>query len=216
MPIIRLGTRAQLRGSETIPQVPSGEGHQSMTQDESSAAVPNAHSQGAAGVPVADASDLRRLREVFDLALAARGRGRHPFAARVIGADGRVLAEAINHSMPPDGDPTCHAERLAVAQAAREHPVAVLRAATLYTSAEPCAMCAGAAYWCGIGRVVYGLAESGLLALTGAHPENPTLALPCREVFARGQRPTLVIGPCLEAEARVAHIGFWSPAGQEG
>ena len=57
----------------------------------------------------------------------------------------------------------------------------ILRSATLYSSAEPCAMCAGAIYWAGIGRLVYGLSEHGLRELTGNHPENPTLNLPCRE-----------------------------------
>jgi len=70
-------------------------------------------------------------------------------------------------------------------------------------------MCAGGIYWSGIGRVVYALSEQRLLALTGNHPENPTLSLPCREVFARGQRPTEVIGPLREDEARLAHAGFW-------
>ncbi|MDE3011510.1 MAG: nucleoside deaminase, partial [Pseudomonadota bacterium] len=137
----------------------------------------------------------------------------HPFAAIVIAADGRQLAAEINHSLPPCGDPTCHAERLAAAAAARACQPQELRSATLYSNAEPCAMCAGAIYWCGIGRVVYGLAETALLALTGDHPGNPTLALPCREVFARGQRPTAVLGPLLEDEACQAHLGFWRQEG---
>jgi tRNA(Arg) A34 adenosine deaminase TadA len=70
-------------------------------------------------------------------------------------------------------------------------------------------MCAGAIYWAGISRVVFGLRESELRALTGANPMNPTLALGCREVFARGQRPIEVIGPVLEDEARSVHDGFW-------
>ena len=45
--------------------------------------------------------------------------------------------------------------------------------------------------------------------LTGDHPENPTFALPCREVFARGQRRIEVTGPCLEDEAAEPHRGFW-------
>lgn len=70
-------------------------------------------------------------------------------------------------------------------------------------------MCAGAIYWSGIGRVVYALSEVRLLDLTGSHPENPTLSLPCREVFARGQRAIDVVGPLLEDEAAAAHAGFW-------
>jgi len=70
-------------------------------------------------------------------------------------------------------------------------------------------MCAGAAYWTGIGRVVYGLSEVRFLGLTGNHPDNPTLSLPCRDVFARGQRPVEVVGPMMEDEAAEAHQGFW-------
>jgi hypothetical protein len=49
-----------------------------------------------------------------------------------------------------------------------------------------------------------------LLALTGNHPENPTLSLPCRDVFAHGQRPIDVLGPLLEDEAAEPHVGFWN------
>ena len=70
-------------------------------------------------------------------------------------------------------------------------------------------MCAGAIYWVGIGRLVYGLSELRLKAITGNHPENPTLDLPCREVFAAGQRAIEVLGPMLEDEAAAAHVDFW-------
>ncbi len=70
-------------------------------------------------------------------------------------------------------------------------------------------MCAGGIYWVGIGRVVFALAEKGLLRYTGDDPENPTLDLPCREVFARGQRHVVVEGPFLEDEAGAVHEGFW-------
>jgi tRNA(Arg) A34 adenosine deaminase TadA len=84
-----------------------------------------------------------------------------------------------------------------------------LAGCTLYSSAEPCAMCAGAIYWTGIGRVVYGLSERRLKIITGNHAENPTLDLPCRTVFAAGQRSVEVIGPLLEDEAAALHDGVW-------
>jgi tRNA(Arg) A34 adenosine deaminase TadA len=98
---------------------------------------------------------------------------------------------------------------LACGQAARLLTEAELAKCTLYTSTEPCAMCAGAIYWTGIGRVVFALAETGLSRYTGSHTENPTLDLPCREVFARGQKPIVVAGPLLEDEAGKVHEGFW-------
>ena len=155
--------------------------------------------------------DITYLRHAMQLALQAKAAGRHPFGAVVVGADGRILAEASNNSMPPEGDPTQHAERVAAALAAHRVAPSVLAAATLYTNAEPCARCAGAIYWCNIGRVVYAMSEKKLLELTGNHPQNPTLHLPCRTVFASGQRSVEVIGPVddLVDEAAAPHIGFW-------
>jgi len=160
-------------------------------------------------VPLSPA-DLALLRRAIALAETARAEGKHPFASLVAGADGAVIAEAGNNSLPPDGDPTQHAELRAAQMAARALPPEQLAGATLYTSAEPCAMCSGAIYWCGIGRVVYALSEHRLLILTGDHPENPTFSLPCREVFARGQRKIEVIGPALEEEAAEVHQDFWT------
>ncbi len=154
--------------------------------------------------------DLRHLRRAIALASEAKVRGKHPFGALVVAGDGEVLAEAINAFGWPDGDATGHAELVAVREASRRIPPERLAQATLYSSAEPCAMCAGAVYWSGISRVVYALSEERLLKLTGNHPENPTLTLPCRQVFARGQRRVEVIGPALEDEAAAAHLGFWT------
>ena len=114
--------------------------------------------------------------------------GNHPFGALLVDANRKVLLEAENGYMPAH-DGTAHAERLLATQACTTIDANVLRSATLYSSAEPCAMCAGAIYWAGIGRLVYALSEHRLRELTGNHPENPTLDLPCREVFA--QRPAL-------------------------
>lgn len=73
-------------------------------------------------------------------------------------------------------------------------------------------MCAGTAYWANIGRVVYGMTEEQLLQATGNHTENPTLAVPARQVFANGQKAVEVIGPVAEiAEETVAmQRAFWA------
>jgi tRNA(Arg) A34 adenosine deaminase TadA len=154
--------------------------------------------------------DIELLQQAIALSVAARHQAHHPFAALVADRAGRVVAQAGNNSRPPQGDPTQHAELQAAALAARAVSLEELANCTLYTSAEPCCMCAGAIYWCGIGRVVYALSEHSLLALTGSHPENPTFSLPCREVFERGQRRIVVHGPLLEDEAALAHTGFWN------
>jgi tRNA(Arg) A34 adenosine deaminase TadA len=148
------------------------------------------------------------LRRSFDVARQAMTHGNHPFGALLVNRDGNILIETENGYMPAR-DGTAHAERLLATRACRTLDADILRTATLYSSAEPCAMCAGAIYWAGIGRVVYGLSEHRLRAVTGNHPENPTLDLPCREVFKSGQRTTEVIGPLLEDEGEALHAGVW-------
>jgi tRNA(Arg) A34 adenosine deaminase TadA len=152
--------------------------------------------------------DEHFLRRSFDVARQAMGNGNHPFGAILVDRDGKVLIEAENGYMPAH-DGTAHAERLLATLACRTIHAAVLADATMYSSAEPCAMCAGAIYWAGIGRLVYGLSELRLREITGNHPENPTLDMPCRAVLASGQRPTEVVGPLLEDEAAALHAGVW-------
>ena len=153
--------------------------------------------------------DLTFLRRAIELAGAARADGRHPFGCVIVNGRGEVVVEAMNNAVRPLGEPTQHAETVACSRAAQLLPAAELALCTLYTSTEPCAMCAGAIYWVGIGRVVFALSEKGLLEFTGNDEENPTLDLPCREVFARGQRHIAVVGPLIEDEAGVVHAGFW-------
>jgi tRNA(Arg) A34 adenosine deaminase TadA len=149
------------------------------------------------------------LRIAIGVAAEARAAGNHPFGAILVGPDGTVLMQAGNvHG--DAGDRTGHAERVLMTSASLRYPSEFLATCTMYTSAEPCAMCAGAAYWAGIGRVVYGLSERALGDLIGPHPENLTMDLPCRVVFADGQRKIDIIGPLLEQEARTVHEGFWS------
>ena len=155
------------------------------------------------------------LRRSFCVARRAREHGNHPFGAILVDAGGDVLMEVENGFMP-SRDMTAHAERLLATKASQQYDAKLLAGCTLYTSAEPCAMCAGAIYWTGIGRVVFGLSEHRLKTMTGNHAENPTLDLPCRTVFAAGQRSVEVIGPMLEEEAAALHAGVWGGEGRAG
>jgi tRNA(Arg) A34 adenosine deaminase TadA len=157
--------------------------------------------------------DEALLRRAFDVARRAREAGDHPFGSVLADGDGALLMEQGNGFTSEGRDRTAHAERLLASRAARAYNLAFLSRCTLYTSAEPCAMCAGAIYWAGIGRVVYGQTEKALKAATGAHEENPTLDLPCETVFGAGQRPTEVVGPLLENEATALQAGYWEARG---
>jgi tRNA(Arg) A34 adenosine deaminase TadA len=148
------------------------------------------------------------LRRAIAESRAAREAGNHPFASILVGPEGEVLMTQHNAFLP-DHDMTGHAERVLMTRASTTYSREFLRECTIYTSAEPCAMCAGAIYWTGLKRVVFGLTEKDLKAITGNHPENPTLDLPCHVVFDAGQRKVEVIGPMLEAEAAAVHEGAW-------
>ena len=154
--------------------------------------------------------DEALLRRSFAIANAAREGGDHPFGCLLADADGNVLMEQGNGFTSEGHDRTAHAERLLASRAAKAYDTAFLQGCTLYTSAEPCAMCSGALYWAGVGRVVFGETEKDLKAQTGAHEENPTLDLPCQVVFEAGQRPTEIVGPLLAEEAAQLQADFWN------
>jgi tRNA(Arg) A34 adenosine deaminase TadA len=156
-----------------------------------------------------DEIQLHHLRRAIAVARRAREHGNHPFGAILVDENNEVLLEAEN-TVNTERDCTGHAETNLIRLASRRFDPATLRKCTLYTSTEPCAMCAGAIHWSQVGRVVFGLSEESLYNLVGAHPDNETMRLPCREVFACGGRPVEVIGPLLEDEAKTVHEGFWT------
>lgn len=153
-----------------------------------------------------DQTDIAHLRRCLDLAREARATGNEPFGSLLVGADGTVLQELRN--TVGNGDVTGHPE-LALAAWASQHLSAADRAgATLYTSCESCAMCAGGQYWAGIGRLVFALSGEQLADLV---PVGPALRLSSREVFARGNVRIAVEGPCAELAGESASVfeGFW-------
>ncbi|MGB9672994.1 MAG: nucleoside deaminase [Anaerolineales bacterium] len=152
--------------------------------------------------------DLSLLKRAVTIAARAREHGNHPFGALLATKEGEVLLEAEN-TVNTEKDCTGHAETNLMRMASKRYSPQFLQNCTLYTSTEPCAMCSGAIYWGGVGRVVFGLSEAELREMTGNHPENPTLDLPCREVFNHGQRQVEVVGPIALAEAKEVHAGFW-------
>jgi len=153
-------------------------------------------------------TDLQHLRTAIELTARARTNGNQPFGALLVDADGSVVLEAENTALT-ERDCTAHAELNLVRAASRQFDMELLRHATLYTSTEPCAMCAGAIFWAGIGRVVYALSSETLRTIVRDESGAWTLAVSCRDVFARGGRTTDVSGPLLEDEGRVVHDGYW-------
>ncbi len=147
------------------------------------------------------------LQTTLALAEEAFQQGDHPFAAILV-VDNNVLM-SVKNTVVSEQDPTRHAELSLLSLAAREFGPERLAKATLYTSTEPCPMCAGAIYQCGIPRVVYACSGEGLRNLIGQGA-----AIPCREIYRQAQRDVEVIGPLLEERGLLLHqrLSWWSPA----
>ena len=161
--------------------------------------------------PTLDDADAGHLRRAIALSAHGRSRGNRPFGAVIVGADGAVLAEAWCNTTET-GDCTGHAETTAVRLASPRHDRATLAQATLYSSAEPCVMCAGAIFWAGIGRVVYGIDAVRLRHYRGERLDQRDAELSCRDVFAASPIAITCIGPVLADEAAAVHAGAWKTA----
>lgn len=85
----------------------------------------------------------------------ARDLGEVPIGAVLVGSEGEILAASSNRTIT-NCDPTAHAEILAVRSAAEAIGNYRLTGCTLYTTIEPCVMCAGALVNARISRLVFG------------------------------------------------------------
>lgn len=151
--------------------------------------------------------DEKFIRRAIEIAQNARDNGNHPFGALLVDADGKILLE-IENNVVSAKDCTGHAELNLMRAATHKFPADFLAKCTLYTSTEPCPMCAGAIFWGNVRRVVFGVSEAGLYGLVDENSEE-IFYLPCRDVFSHGRKSIEVVGPILEDEAIKVHLGFW-------
>jgi tRNA(Arg) A34 adenosine deaminase TadA len=159
--------------------------------------------------PLDDAAHLRRA---IALAEESEARGARPFGAVVVRANGVVVAEAGSVDALDPRDWTAHSEMTALRQASAILRWAELADCTLYASSEPCPMCASAAYWCNMARLVFGAAETSMRVLRGGHARAAGIEIPARQILAAAPRPIEIVGPLLENEALAAHRRFWAQA----
>lgn len=135
-----------------------------------------------------NSDEERHLRRAIALAATAAGAGDGPFGSLLVAGDGRVLAEEVNTERT-DRDVSAHPELKLARWAARELDADTAAGTTMYTSCQPCPMCAFAIDRSGLGRVVYALSADQLVTL------RPSVApAPPRVTY---------LGPALLDEARV-------------
>jgi tRNA(Arg) A34 adenosine deaminase TadA len=109
-------------------------------------------------------ADEGPLRRAIELAAEARAAGDMPYGSLLVGPAGEVLVEDRN-TVLTERDITAHPELKLARWAARQLDADVARRTTMYTSCQPCPMCAGAIARSGLGRVVFALAGEQLQGL---------------------------------------------------
>lgn len=133
-----------------------------------------------------NANDEKYLQHAIELAMQAGAAGEFPFASLLV-ADGKIIAEE-HHTGHSEGDITAHPELKLARWAARELGRTGARQATLYTSCEPCQMCATAIHYAGIGRVVYALSLQQLREIS-PHPPRAKVAIEGPALFDAARVP---------------------------
>lgn len=142
------------------------------------------------------------IEKTYQLAKSAQAKGNHPFGALFV-VKNRILSISEN-SVISDNDVTKHAELNLVSQITKELDAKSIDQGILYTSTEPCAMCAGAIFWAGISKIVYGCSAEVLGEIAGG-----TFVVPCRDLLKYGNRLINVIGPVLGDQGAEIHRRFW-------
>ena len=153
-------------------------------------------------------TDSEYLQIAIEVARNSRERGNHPFGAILVAQDGKILLSAEN-TVETEHDITGHAELNLMRAASHKFDPDFLASCSIYTSTEPCPMCAGAIFWGNVRHVVFGLSERSLYEIIGEDTED-AISLPCRDLFEKGRKTIQVDGPMLEEEAFKVHEDFWS------
>ncbi|MGZ0747738.1 nucleoside deaminase [Haloparvum sp. AD34] len=157
---------------------------------------------GAGDSPLDDFDHEAHLRRACDLAREAAARGDEPFGS-VLVRDDEIVAEASNRVNTED-DLRRHPELDLAERAAREFTPAERARTVMYTSTEPCPMCAGGLRYAALGRVVYSVGSDEVAAFTG----RPEPEVRSSDVLAG---VTEVVGPVLNEEGRRVHEAYdWS------
>ena len=142
-------------------------------------------------------TDLQALQLAIDASAAAVVNGDGPFGATLVSSDGGQHLVAANN-VKSASDCTGHAEMNVLRAAQQQWGRDKLRGATLYASGEPCAMCAGALFWAGVNRVVFGASQADVIRLLGISPAMP---INSRTTLAGAQPAVQIEGPLLNEEA---------------
>jgi tRNA(Arg) A34 adenosine deaminase TadA len=148
-------------------------------------------------------TDEEYVRAAIDLAREAVANGNTPFGSLLVVGD--AVVERSRNTTVTEADITAHPELKLARWAARELDSDERADCTMYTSTEPCEMCAAAIHYAGLDRVVYSVSGESLADLRGTAESG----VPCRDLIERKGGTTDVDGPVLESEGRRVHEEFY-------
>lgn len=139
----------------------------------------------------------QHMRRAFDLAREAADRGDEPFGSVLVRED-QVVAAASNRVVT-ESDLRRHPELDLAREAHREYSLEERARTVMYTSTEPCPMCAGGLRGVGLDRIVYGVGADEIHEFTGGEPTVRAATI---------LDETDVAGPLLNEEGRAVHEEF--------
>ncbi|WP_458190871.1 nucleoside deaminase [Haladaptatus sp. NG-WS-4] len=143
----------------------------------------------------------RHTRRAIELAREAGERGDGHYGS-VLVRDGDIVMEETNRESTDD-DIALHPELTLARRAARDLTVVERAETVLYTSTEPCPMCAGGIGFAELGGVVYSVSGERAAEEFGGSP-----SVSCDEIFERMGRDVAVLGGVLESEGLAVHRAF--------
>lgn len=129
----------------------------------------------------------------MSLAIEEAKKGDAPYGA-VIVKDNQVVAGAYN-TVSRDSDPSAHAEINVIRNLTAQLKNPVLEGYSIYTTGEPCPMCASACVWTGISEIIYGASIADLIAINQGQ-----INISCEDVIAKSFRKIKVTKGILKQE----------------
>ncbi|WP_290813720.1 nucleoside deaminase [Halovivax sp.] len=148
-------------------------------------------------------TDEGYIREAIALAREAVSSGNTPFGSLLTVDD--VVVKRSKNTTVTENDITAHPELKLARWAAHELDADDLAGCTMYTSTEPCEMCATAIYYAGLNRVVYSVSGESLANVRGKAKSG----IACEDLIERKGGSTDVDGPVLETEGIRVHEEFY-------
>lgn len=146
------------------------------------------------------------IRRTYDLAKLAVSKGNHPFAAIAV-YEGGIVATAQNEVVTHN-DSTKHAELRLASKLSRTFPKSMIEKMVIYTSTEPCVMCAGALYWSGCRNIIFGCSAEALGKFT-----SKSFCVHVRKSLELVLHKIKIKGPLLEQDGEEIHKTFWNHYG---